>query len=176
MTETSDFRNPYVGPRSFDVDERSIFFGRDEEIAILVGQVMARRVSLFFAQSGAGKSSLLRAGLIPELTREIEVGQGRRRHRYRKMRVLPILRRINTFHLLVVVFFDNTEIRDFAEARVETLEDIYHQTIARKFLTEKSQMVQKLQQYGIQAILTRPEDLSINTVNKYLELKSRGLI
>ncbi|MCB0070438.1 MAG: hypothetical protein KDE20_03230 [Caldilineaceae bacterium] len=92
MTETSDFRNPYVGPRSFDVDERSIFFGRDEEIAILVGQVMARRVSLFFAQSGAGKSSLLRAGLIPELTREIEVGQGRRRHTYRKMRVLPILR------------------------------------------------------------------------------------
>lgn len=95
---------------------------------------------------------------------------------YALERVLPILRRINTFHLLVVVFFENTEIRDFVEARVETLEDIYHQTIARKFLTEKSQMVQKLQQYGIQAILTRPEDLSINTVNKYLELKSRGLI
>ncbi|MCB9293148.1 MAG: DUF58 domain-containing protein [Lewinellaceae bacterium] len=95
---------------------------------------------------------------------------------YALERVLPILRRINTFHLLVAVFFENTEIRDFVEARVETLEDIYHQTIARKFLTEKSQMVQKLQQYGIQAILTRPEDLSINTVNKYLELKSRGLI
>lgn len=95
---------------------------------------------------------------------------------YALERVLPILRRINTFHLLVVVFFENTEIRDFVEERVETLEDIYHQAIARKFLTEKSQMVQKLQQYGIQAILTRPEDLSINTVNKYLELKSRGLI
>ena len=95
---------------------------------------------------------------------------------YALERVLPILRRINTFHLLVVVFFENTEIRNFVEERVQTLEDIYHQTIARKFLTEKSQMVQKLQQYGIQAILTRPEDLSINTVNKYLELKSRGLI
>nr|HQU58451.1 DUF58 domain-containing protein [Saprospiraceae bacterium] len=91
-------------------------------------------------------------------------------------RVLPILRRINTFHLLVVIFFENTEIRDFVESQVETLEDIYHQTIARKFLTEKSNMVQKLQQYGIQAILTRPAELSINTVNKYLELKSRGLI
>lgn len=95
---------------------------------------------------------------------------------YALERVLPILRRINTFHLLVVVFFENTEIRDFVEEKVETLEDIYHQTIARKFLTEKSQMIQKLHQYGIQAILTRPEDLSINTVNKYLELKSRGLI
>jgi N-acetylmuramoyl-L-alanine amidase len=36
--------------------------------------------------------------------------------------------------------------------------------------------VQQLRQYGIQAVLTRPEDLSVNTVNKYLELKSRGLI
>ena len=91
-------------------------------------------------------------------------------------RVLPVLRKVNNFHLLVVVFFENTEIKDFVDQRTETLEDIYHQTIARKFLSEKRQMVQKLQQYGIQAIYTRPKDLSINTVNKYLELKSRGLI
>jgi uncharacterized protein (DUF58 family) len=95
---------------------------------------------------------------------------------YALERVLPLLRRINTFHLLVVVFFENTEIRDFAYKKVETLEDIYHQTVAQKFLAEKSQMVQKLHQYGIQAVLTAPEDLSINTINKYLELKSRGLI
>jgi len=37
-------------------------------------------------------------------------------------------------------------------------------------------MVQKLRQYGIQAILTKPQDLTLNTINKYLELKSRGLI
>lgn len=91
-------------------------------------------------------------------------------------RVLPVLRKINNFHLLVVVFFENTEVKDFVEQGVDALEDIYHQTIAQKFITEKGQMVQKLQQYGIQAILTRPQDLSINTINKYLELKSRGLI
>lgn len=91
-------------------------------------------------------------------------------------RVLPILRKINNFHLLVVVFFENTEVQGFVEESVETLEEIYHQTIARKFMNEKAQMVQKLQQYGIQAILTPPEELSINTINKYLELKSRGLI
>lgn len=95
---------------------------------------------------------------------------------YALERALPILRRINTFHLLVVIFFENTEIRALAESEAKTLEDIYHQTIARKFLTEKSSMVQKLRQYGIQAVLTRPADLSVNTVNKYLELKSRGLI
>lgn len=95
---------------------------------------------------------------------------------YALERVLPILRRINNFHLLVVIFFENTEIRDFVKQKVDTLEGIYHQTIAQKFLSEKAQMVQKLHQYGIQAILTAPEDLSINTINKYLELKSRGLI
>ena len=91
-------------------------------------------------------------------------------------RVLPILRRVNSFHLLVVVFFENTEIRDFVNQPARTVEDIYQQTVARQFLAEKSAMVQKLKQYGIQAILTRPEDLSMNTINKYLELKARGLI
>ena len=55
---------------------------------------------------------------------------------YAMERVLPILRRINTIHLLVVVFFDNTDIRDFAQQEVETTEDIYLQTIAQKYLSE----------------------------------------
>ena len=91
-------------------------------------------------------------------------------------RVLPTLRKINNMHVLVVVFFINTEIEEFTKQNVQTTEDIYHQTIAQKFSDEKTQMMQKLRQYGIQTILTRPEDLNINTINKYLELKSRGLI
>jgi len=95
---------------------------------------------------------------------------------YALERVLPILRRINSFHLLVVVFFENTEIRDFVETEAQNLEEIYLQTVARNFLNEKAGMVQMLQQYGIQAVLTVPSELTIKTVNKYLELKSRGLI
>ncbi|MEM9820134.1 MAG: DUF58 domain-containing protein [Bacteroidota bacterium] len=95
---------------------------------------------------------------------------------YALERVLPILRRINNLHLLVVIFFENTEIRNYAQREVSSTEEIYLQTIAQKFLSEKEQMVQKLKQYGIQAVLTRPEDLTVNTINKYLELKSRGLI
>jgi uncharacterized protein (DUF58 family) len=91
-------------------------------------------------------------------------------------RVLPTLRLLNNLHLLVVVFFINTEIEDFAKGEAATTEDIFHQTIGQKYRDDKTQMVQKLRQYGIQSILTRPEDLNINTINKYLELKSRGLI
>ncbi len=91
-------------------------------------------------------------------------------------RVLPILRRINTQHLLVVVFFKNTEISDFVKEETKNIEGIYHNTIARKFVSDKIGMVRKLKQYGIQSVLTRPEDLSLSTINKYLELKARGLI
>ncbi|NUO02842.1 MAG: DUF58 domain-containing protein [Saprospiraceae bacterium] len=91
-------------------------------------------------------------------------------------RVMPILRRINNNHLLVVIFFENTEIRDFVNQEATTLEGIYRQTVAQKFMAEKSAMVNKLKQFGIQAILTEPQALSMNTINKYLELKSRGLI
>ena len=91
-------------------------------------------------------------------------------------RVLPLLQRINNLHLLVVIFFENTEIRDFVQLEAKTVEGIYTQTAAQKFLAEKTAMAQKLRQHGIQSILTCPEDLSMNTINKYLELKSRGLI
>ncbi len=96
--------------------------------------------------------------------------------KYSLERVLPLLRKVSKFHLLVVVIFENTEIKNFVEQKVVDTEGIYYQTIARKFLNEKEQMVQILKQYGIQSILTKPEDLSVNTINKYMALKSRGLI
>lgn len=91
-------------------------------------------------------------------------------------RVLPLLRRINKMHLLVVVFFENTQIVDYAHKEAYTTEEIYYKTIASKFVEEKYRIVQKLRQYGIQVILTRPEELSVGSVNKYLELKARGMI
>lgn len=91
-------------------------------------------------------------------------------------RVLPFLRRINHTHLLLVVFFENTEILEYAHQEAQTLEGIYQQTIAQRVSYEKQQMVNSLRQYGIQAVLSKPEELSVNTVNKYLELKARGMI
>jgi uncharacterized protein (DUF58 family) len=95
---------------------------------------------------------------------------------YALERVMPTLRRLNAAHLLVVVFFENTEIRELSNLPLKRSSDIFQQTVARQFLQEKKEMVTRLRQFGIQSILTRPEDLTINTINKYLELKSRGLI
>ncbi|MEN6370179.1 MAG: hypothetical protein ABFD77_10875 [Thermotogota bacterium] len=61
---------PYVGPRAFDEGEESLFFGRTREIAALRALITAHRVVLLYAESGAGKTSLLQAGLVPNLRRE----------------------------------------------------------------------------------------------------------
>jgi uncharacterized protein (DUF58 family) len=95
---------------------------------------------------------------------------------YALERAMPVLRRLNRFHLLVVVFFENTELIDYMDKNAQTVEDIYSKTIARKLQNEKQLMVQELKHYGIHSILTTPKDLSINTINKYLAFKSRGLI
>ncbi len=96
---------------------------------------------------------------------------------YAMQRALPILRRLNAYHLLVVILFENTELIKFAESdEAKTIPDIYSQTMARKFIEEKNYISGELAGYGIQIIKTKPESLSLNVVNKYLELKSRGLI
>jgi hypothetical protein len=59
--------NPYVGPRPYTVKDRKRFFGREREARDLIPLVIAERLVLFYAQSGAGKSSLINARLIPGL-------------------------------------------------------------------------------------------------------------
>ncbi|MDB5236890.1 MAG: cell division protein FtsB [Hymenobacter sp.] len=91
-------------------------------------------------------------------------------------RQLPYLRRMAKDHLLLVIFFENTELREYLDAPATTTEDVYNQTIAEKFAQEKRQIVLELQRYGIYSLLTAPKDLTVNTINKYLEFKARGLI
>ena len=59
--------NPYVGPRTFEEDEQDMFFGREREAKDLLSLVMSERLVLFYAQSGAGKSSLINTRLLPGL-------------------------------------------------------------------------------------------------------------
>ena len=91
-------------------------------------------------------------------------------------RIIPYLRRLNKLHLLVVIFFEDSEIAEFATESRNNTNQIYHQVLAGSYLTNKRKMKARLQKLGIQTILTTPEKLSIDTLNKYLELKSRGLI
>ena len=91
-------------------------------------------------------------------------------------RQLPYLKAIAKKHLLVVVLFENTLLEELAERPTEKLSDIFNKTVAEKFLYDKKLMAKELNRHGIQTILTKPSELSINTINKYLEIKARGLL
>jgi uncharacterized protein (DUF58 family) len=91
-------------------------------------------------------------------------------------RQLRFLRRIAQQHLLLVVFFENAGLDEIIHKPANNLEDIYVKTIAEKFVFEKKQIVRELQQHGILSVLTTPQNLTIDTVNKYLEIKARQLL
>jgi uncharacterized protein (DUF58 family) len=91
-------------------------------------------------------------------------------------RQLPYLQAIAKNHLLVVIFFENTELKELVKQPAVSTQEIYQKTIAEKFLYEKKLIVNELNKYGIQTILTEPEQLTVNTINKYLEIKARGLL
>ena len=91
-------------------------------------------------------------------------------------RQLPYLRAIARDHLLVVIFFEDTETKKLRESRSKNTEQIYIKTIAEQFAFEKKQIVKELNRHGIHAVLTAPQNLTVNTINKYLELKARGMI
>lgn len=91
-------------------------------------------------------------------------------------RQLPYLKKVASQHLLLVIFFENTELKALLESEVENTEQVYTKTIAEKFAYEKRQMVKELTRFGIMSILTSPKDLTVNALNKYLEIKARNLI
>lgn len=91
-------------------------------------------------------------------------------------RQLPYLKAIAKHHLLVVIFFQNTELHSMVSKKASTVQEVYDKSIAEKFIFEKKLIVQELKKYGIYSLLTSPEDLTVDSINKYLEIKNRGLI
>ncbi|WP_442590042.1 DUF58 domain-containing protein [Pedobacter sp. AW31-3R] len=91
-------------------------------------------------------------------------------------RQLPFLKEMAKFHLLLIVFFENTELKAMSEDAATNVEGIYIKTIAAKFVYEKKLMVRELAKHGILSILTPPEKLTVNVVNRYLAIKAQQKI
>ncbi|MCF6307401.1 MAG: DUF58 domain-containing protein [Flavobacteriaceae bacterium] len=91
-------------------------------------------------------------------------------------RQIAYLQAIAKTHLLVVIFFENTELKSFTEKEAITTKEIFDKTIAEKFIYEKKLIATELRKHGIQVILTAPDNLTVDTINKYLEIKARGML
>lgn len=159
--------------------------GFSEKVNVMVNadrkgnQLLRLQEALYDAKTGFGESNYenLMAQVRTKITQRsllmlftnFETLSGLRRQ-------LKYIRKMATQHLVVVVFFENTELKDLLAMRPEDTFQIYEQTIAQKFDYEKRQITKELQQYGILSVYTTPEQLTVNTLNKYLEIKTRGLI
>lgn len=95
---------------------------------------------------------------------------------YSLQRQLPYLINLSRQHLVVVIFFENSELSELTSQKATGLKEVYHKAIAERFQFEKKLIIKELLKHGIQALLTPPENLTVNTINKYLELKARNLI
>ncbi len=91
-------------------------------------------------------------------------------------RQLPFLKKMAKKHLLVVIIFENTELRDIIQKEAVDSKELYHKIIAEDFDLQKRMMIKELRLHNIHTILTAPENLTTNTINKYMQLKAQGLI
>ncbi len=91
-------------------------------------------------------------------------------------REIQHLKSMAQYQRLIVIIFKNVEIDEMVDKESNDLEMIYTKTIATKYQVEKQLIIKELHHNGIDAILTSPEDLTVNSINKYLEIKKRGLL
>ncbi len=91
-------------------------------------------------------------------------------------RQLKYFKQLAKNHLVVLIFFQNSELNELIAGKPETSLDIYNKTIAEKFQFEKVLITKELKKHGIHSVLTEPQNLTVETINKYLELKAKGLL
>ena len=91
-------------------------------------------------------------------------------------RQLPYLRLLNRSHRLLVVFFEDVELDLYVEEPQHTILDYYQHIVAEKLTYERRLIPKTLRQNGIYSLLTTPQSLSVDVVNKYLEMKTMQLL
>ena len=91
-------------------------------------------------------------------------------------RQLPYLRQLNKRHRLLVVVFEDEELEEYIRTPHHDMEGLYQHVIAEKQAYDRRLIINKLRQNGIHGLLTKPKALSVDVINKYLEMKSRHLL
>jgi len=91
-------------------------------------------------------------------------------------RAMPILGKIGKKHLFVMVLFKDAELEQAARFPKDSIDSVYRRTLAEKYLHDRNEISKKLRNRGIHTISATPEELSVSTINRYLELKAKRLI
>ena len=89
-------------------------------------------------------------------------------------RQLPYMKQLAKDNTLLVVFFIDNDLKEYVETPYSSTEDYYRHVIAEKTMAEQRLIVSLLRQNGILSILTPPENLSVDVINKYLEIRRKS--
>ena len=91
-------------------------------------------------------------------------------------RQIKTMKRLGQMHMVVVFFFENTELTEQMAKPTKGLKDIYTKAVAEEVTAHKHVMIQELRSNGIFGVMVKPNELSLKAINKYLEIKSQGRI
>ena len=95
---------------------------------------------------------------------------------YTLERQLPYLKLMNRHHMLLLVFFRNTELDKVINDPSTSTIDVYNKSIAKQIADEKANIQQILLQNGIISLYTSPANLNADVINKYIEIKTKRLL
>ena len=91
-------------------------------------------------------------------------------------RQLKYLQLINREHLLLVIYFRNTEVDALLRDKASNVREIYDQAIAYQMYGEKIQIKDALRKAGILSLYTTPQNLNVDVINKYIEVKTKRML
>jgi uncharacterized protein (DUF58 family) len=91
-------------------------------------------------------------------------------------RQMPYLKALANYHLLLVVFFENSEVNNIIDVKAKNLREIYTTSIAQSLMAQNKLIAKELQKYGIQSLFIEPEKLNLAIINKFLAIKKRQII
>jgi hypothetical protein len=89
---------------------------------------------------------------------------------------LPFLRALAKYHVVLVVFSENVEIAQWVQEPAKDVREIYSKTIGQNMLTQNRLILKELHKFGIQGLISQPQQLSIQTINQYINIKRKHLI
>ncbi|MCP9762178.1 DUF58 domain-containing protein [Lacihabitans soyangensis] len=91
-------------------------------------------------------------------------------------RNLPYLKALSRYHLVLVVFFENSEVAQIVDNQAKDLKEIYDFTIGQSLILQNKLIAKELNKHGIKALHTKPENLSLGLINTYMDIKKKRLI
>ena len=88
-------------------------------------------------------------------------------------RQLSYLKQLSKHHVVLVVFFKDQELENYSHQPKRDMQDYYCHAVAEQVAIDKQKIITILRSNGIYALLTSPQQLTVDVINRYIEMKAK---